>query len=211
MAYPQPRTWSDSDDDDIRPKDHIDLTSDSDEERSEASDTPQDEISKALGEFISSNSSTFTCGGIIPIYDTHTSRREALKTASSNVCLAAPVTIRWDSAKGPGTPVQFPIQDQTHAAALDGLVETCSPAGFGRGDQDVMDPEYRTAIKMDTSEFSTNLCPYALGIMDQVTRMLLPNMIDHNREGVAPRSIVVAELYKLNVCIWSNCVSLASN
>jgi hypothetical protein len=62
-----------------------------------------------------------------------------------------------------------------------------------------MDPEYRKAIKMDSCQFSTTLCPYRLGIMDQITNMLLPNVTDVEHEGITPRSIVVAELYKLNV------------
>lgn len=166
----------------------------------EAELTSKDNIAAALGEFISSNSSTFTCGGIIPVYDSASSRAAAIEKASSNIALAWPVVIRWDAASGPGVPVQFPIQDAQQAAHLDNLVQSCDPAGFGRGNQDVMDPEYRTAIKMDTSAFSTNLCPYALGIMDQVTRMLLPNLMEYEKEGMTPRGIVVAELYKLNVC-----------
>jgi hypothetical protein len=59
-----------------------------------------------------------------------------------------------------------------------------------------MDLEYRTAVKMDNSKFSTTLCPYSLGIMDQITNMLLPRV---KHEGITPRGIVVAELYKLNV------------
>ena len=62
-----------------------------------------------------------------------------------------------------------------------------------------MDPGYRIAVAMDSSQFSTTLCPYGLGIMDQVTNMLLPGVIDYVNEGITPRDIIVAELYKLNV------------
>lgn len=62
-----------------------------------------------------------------------------------------------------------------------------------------MDPEYRTTVKMNRSKFSTTLCQYSLGIMDQIKNVLLPSVTDAKHEGITSRSIEAAELYKLNV------------
>lgn len=213
--------------DDIEATDNSEVSDDS-----EATDNTMHELSYALGSFISSNSSTFTCGGAIPIVDSSGSspdgetilsgrkdaktkeerkqskqeyRAKVTQTASSHDSVptakdsaSPPFIIRWDNADGPGTPVQFPIKEHegTH---FEKLVQACTPAGFGREGENVMDPEYRTAVKMDSSKFSTSLCPYSLGIMDKITNMLLPSVTDFRLEGITPRSIVVAELYKLNV------------
>ena len=64
---------------------------------------------------------------------------------------------------------------------------------------------------MDSLKFSTILCPYRLGIMDQITTMLLPNVTDGKKEGIRPRSIIVAELYKLNVRPSSRAFSVTAN
>lgn len=206
--------------------DHTLDDSPNDTETTDDTDT-MDTLSYALGNFIMSHSSTFTCGGAIPVIDAASSsqdgetilssrkgvtskeaqkhRAKAAQTASSHSSVPSskdpaspPVILRWDSPDGPGAPVQFPIKGQ-EGTAFEELVQACKPAGFGRGGQNVMDPEYRTAVKMDNSKFSTTLCPYSLGIMDQITNMLLPSVTDFKHEGITPRSIVVAELYKLNV------------
>ena len=57
----------------------------------------------------------------------------------------------------------------------------------------MLDDNYRKAGKLDTDQFLTSFCPYATGIIDVVTQLLLPNST-----GGEPRAIK-AELYKLNV------------
>ncbi|CAH0023572.1 unnamed protein product, partial [Clonostachys rhizophaga] len=75
----------------------------------------------------------------------------------------------------------------------------CLPAGFGHRGKNVLDESVRRAGAMDCARFSSNLCPYALGIVDRVTQLLLPNVA-----GVLPMcspsdGFVRAELYKLNI------------
>lgn len=47
---------------------------------------------------------------------------------------------------------------------------------------------------MDRSAFSSDFCPYELGIIDTIAQVLLPN----TKEGISMKG-VRAELYKLNV------------
>lgn len=42
---------------------------------------------------------------------------------------------------------------------LQQLVDTCFPATFGRGDQDVLDNSYRKAGKLDADKFLGSLHP----------------------------------------------------
>jgi hypothetical protein len=102
--------------------------------------------------------------------------------------------------------VAFPVADgDTDAtAALDALAGDCLPAGFGHRGKNVLDKSVRRAGAMDCARFSSNLCPYALGIVDRVTQLLLPNVA-----GVLPAcapsdGFVRAELYKLNVSSKEN-------
>ncbi|KAH8746104.1 hypothetical protein F5883DRAFT_351034, partial [Diaporthe sp. PMI_573] len=97
--------------------------------------------------------------------------------------------------------VAFPVADgdADTTAALDALAGDCLPAGFGHRGKNVLDESVRRAGAMDCARFSSNLCPYALGIVDRVTQLLLPNVA-----GVLPAcapsdGFVRAELYKLNI------------
>ena len=72
------------------------------------------------------------------------------------------------------------------------LVEVCQPASFGRNGKDVYDDSCRKALKLDTTSFCTDSCPYRSGIIDTVTQILLPG-VSTRRRGIR------AELYKLNV------------
>jgi hypothetical protein len=52
---------------------------------------------------------------------------------------------------------------------------------------------------MDDSRFSTNLCPYKLGIMPRIEQLLLPNIADIGRGGVNDGGSVVAKISKIIV------------
>lgn len=70
---------------------------------------------------------------------------------------------------------------------LEALAQQCQPASFGRGQQDVQDPSYRKAGKLDTTQFSTPFNLAGSGILDVLKDEML---IKHDLR---------AELYKLNV------------
>ncbi|KAI0895160.1 hypothetical protein F4806DRAFT_91726 [Annulohypoxylon nitens] len=168
--------------------------------------SPQEEldnaISEELGQFVESRSSTFTCGGSIPIVSAPQSSSEAGTSTQNAIVVEAaglksePITIRWDSRQSDAThKVTLPIDvsDSDSQAKFGVLINDCQPATFGYQGQDVYDENYRKATKLDTSDFSTNFCPYSLGIIDTIAQVLLPNYSNTNS-----RTGVRAELYKLN-------------
>ncbi|KAK4196281.1 putative 2og-fe oxygenase family protein [Triangularia verruculosa] len=132
----------------------------------------------------------FACGGLIPIIGPDA------KTPDTNVGAdLSAVTLRWDP-RDPSTAssrcrISFPeTLTEQEGSALAALVADMQPATFGLGKKDVYDEEYRKALKLDPTQFSTNFCPYPVGIIDIISKILAP--------GVG-KSTVRAELYKLNV------------
>ncbi|KAI0595483.1 hypothetical protein F4775DRAFT_569220, partial [Biscogniauxia sp. FL1348] len=161
------------------------------------------DISSELGAFVESRSSTFTCGGSILIKDPASQGRKEAETSAENThqletvrLHSPPITIRWDSpSKDTTNKITLPILpfDEEGQGKLRELVKDCQPASFGYQGKDVYDEKYRKATKLDCSDFSTNFCPYTLGIIDTIAQALLPNAL-----GGESRTGVRAELYKLN-------------
>ncbi|KAI0816955.1 hypothetical protein BC628DRAFT_1333949 [Trametes gibbosa] len=76
-------------------------------------------------------------------------------------------------------------------AELDDLEQTCEPASFGVDHENVLDPTYRKALKLDRSHFAINLDVERSGILEAVrTAMFM---------GKKQDLPVRAELYNLNV------------
>ena len=149
-------------------------------------------------------SSSFSCGGSVErlygaymLAGTHygdfTSKKKAVK--------CAPVTVRWDGKDGSSKKITFdtaPIYGDWEST-LDNLVLDCEPATFGFIGKDVFDEAVRKAGKLEAYKFSTNFNPYDYGIVDVVTRELLPGIMRAGRQPTIDHGGVVAELYKLNV------------
>lgn len=74
---------------------------------------------------------------------------------------------------------------------LEQLALTCDAATFGLNDQDVLDPTYRKAGKLDTTCFASKFDPVHSGLLDVLHDILL--------EGHGAEKRIRAELYKLNV------------
>lgn len=109
---------------------------------------------------------------------------------------SSPISIRWDSqdpASSMVSKIVFPLEDAAGVKQLATMIQDCEPASFGFQGKDVVDESYRKAIKMDNTAFSTDFCPYKLGIIDTIAQMLLPNTEKCTFNGIR------AELYKLNV------------
>jgi len=103
-----------------------------------------------------------------------------------------PITLRWDSPNGSVSKITFPITDEPRFAEL---LHDCDPASFGYKGSDVLDNKYRNAAKMFRSAFSSDFCPYELGIIDSLAQVLLPN----TKKAAPATKGVRAELYALNV------------
>ncbi|KAK4183046.1 putative 2og-fe oxygenase family protein [Podospora australis] len=131
----------------------------------------------------------FACGGSVPI--------QQPTSVGKGPLTLPPISLRWDP-QDPSTPASLcklvipgdPNTQQQQQQDVSGLVAEMAPATFGLGGKDVYDEEYRKAVKLDTSQFATNFCPYDVGIMDVVTKILVPALGDRTAR---------AELYKLNV------------
>ena len=74
---------------------------------------------------------------------------------------------------------------------LELLTAACAPASFGRGNEDVLDENYRRAGKLDTVEFATKLEIESSKIMDAIRYGLLV--------GDCSMADIKVETYKLNV------------
>ncbi|KAI9845435.1 MAG: hypothetical protein M1837_004913 [Sclerophora amabilis] len=179
------------------------------------------EIVDALGRCLSDDSSTFACGGAIPVEKgegSHTPTNDETETPVSDGSAPSskrqkregasegsekkgeteittlPITIRWDSATSIEK-LTLPLEDTVEEAPrLSKLIEDTKPASFGYKGKDIIDEAYRKATKLDPTAFSTTFCPYYAGIVDTIAQALLPNArLLQKHHGVK------AELYKMNV------------
>ena len=138
------------------------------------------------------STASFACGGAIPISTADTSQPEGIQSSG-------PVNIFWAEGDD-GTHARrlaLPLIHESNPGALEALVHACSPATFGRGQQDVMDESYRKAGKLNPDQFATSFHPADFGIIETIERVLLPTM--SNKQGWRSHRIH-AELYKMNVC-----------
>jgi hypothetical protein len=161
-----------------------------------------EELALQIGDLVSSKSGCFSCGGSIPMAIQHEgggSTAARGKLNSDKKTTSQPVTIRWDphsAQPGESRNACFPPSASsagTGMAMLKALLQDCAPATFGRGSEDVLDESYRKASKLDSSAFSTDFCPYKLGIVNTAAELLMPGV------GLGFSGAVEAELYKLNV------------
>lgn len=86
------------------------------------------------------------------------------------------------------------------------LLGACSPATFGSNGKDILDEEYRKAIKLDWSNFAVDFYPHDYGIVDAIAQTLLPRInplragaFGTNGNDNSEHWGVRCELYKLNV------------
>ncbi|KAL4970337.1 uncharacterized protein BDV14DRAFT_195032 [Aspergillus stella-maris] len=83
-------------------------------------------------------------------------------------------------------------------AALKQLLKDCEPATFGKGQEDVHDPEYRNTGKMDPNKFATTFHPADFGIIENMNKILFPSVSTEMENSLGFRKLRVG-LYKLNV------------
>jgi hypothetical protein len=123
-----------------------------------------DEIKASLA--IHARSATFACGGSIPIEQTHP------KVTTKTVSFSPPVQVRY-GWNGLGSTLNIPGSEPS-SKELKELLNASLPATLARARQEVLDEDYRKAGKLDQGQFATDFCPHALGIVDTLTQMLLP-------------------------------------
>ncbi len=120
-------------------------------------------------------SATFACGGTVPFTTTTQAGEPGTSTSAANEAEhyeISPIQIRFGES-GQGITLTLPGADPS-PKEFQQLLTTCLPASFGRGGEEVLDEDYRKAGKLDREAFTTSFCPYAAGIIDVVTQLLLP-------------------------------------
>ncbi|KAF7617328.1 hypothetical protein AFLA_005369 [Aspergillus flavus NRRL3357] len=105
--------------------------------------------------------------------------KELKKTIAGQRSAATFVAVEEMNAKKIVLPLNHASADSS-PAALQQLASDCSPATFGRGSQDILDPSFRQAGKMEPANFATTFHP-----------------ADLREFHVGSRNS--AELYKLNI------------
>ena len=92
--------------------------------------------------------------------------------------VSPPVVIRWDLPSGKAIrKMTLPaVQKAGSTSAISELLKDCSPATFGHKGQEVLDPSYRRAVKLDSHQFCTNFSPHDFGIIDAIAQTLLPEI-----------------------------------
>ncbi|KAJ5248401.1 hypothetical protein N7524_012361 [Penicillium chrysogenum] len=145
-----------------------------------------DEICRQLEVFVAGKKSVCVVSSSIP----------------SKTTVSPPVRICWRTdADNILRELTLPLDSQADSKAESGLrqlVVDCEPASFGKGQQDVLDPKYRKAGKLEPRSFLTSFHPSDLGILQNVEQILLPNF-NTDLENRLPFRKMHAELYKLNV------------
>ncbi|KAJ5818509.1 hypothetical protein N7474_004100 [Penicillium riverlandense] len=117
--------------------------------------------------------------------------------------LSPPVHIFWAPGEdNKARKLILPVNDDAvHDSSMERLrqlVVDCDVASFGKGQQDVVDPEYRKAGKLDPRNFATSFHPADFGILENVEQVLLPS-ISTDIQNRLPFRKLSTELYKLNV------------
>ena len=109
---------------------------------------------------------TFACGGHV--------------SCSHKAVYIGPFDIRFGTS-GSGVTLSVPMHDST-STQFGHLLSACQPATFGRGEETVLDPEYRKAGKLERTEFATTFCPYEAGIIDEIAQLMLPTNAQNKRK-----------------------------
>ncbi|KAL4795739.1 hypothetical protein BDV19DRAFT_362572 [Aspergillus venezuelensis] len=117
-----------------------------DEKQQSASSPTRTSLSEKYRQLEEHIKRPFVCGETIDIAPGEKSNGSEKQNPPS-------VNVFWVTESGSTTTkLVLPSED---TAALKHLVKDCEPATFGKGQEDVHDPEYRNAGKMDANKFAT--------------------------------------------------------
>ena len=122
---------------------------------------------------------------------------QTLFTIGGRVQMIDPLTLRFDTKDRSIQKLSFGPSgtfDADHTPDLNSLLASCDAATFGLSGQDILDKQYRDALKLDPSRFSVNFHPEPARIIDQVRKLLLRGSYTQHAERR-----LHSDVYKLNV------------
>ena len=134
----------------------------------------------------------FTCGGKLVHVSEDAGDTAGLQKRldeTSDSIFTGHVVIRH-GVDGAGNRLELPTSS-AQDPQLQKLISACDAAPFGVAGKEVLNENYRKAIKMNTEDFCTDFCPFNIGIIDIINQLLVPS--------VKTQRSVTAELYKLNI------------
>jgi hypothetical protein len=119
---------------------------------------------------------TIACSGSVPLSE-----------------LSTPLVLRYDTGNDIAHRIdltKLSNEPGSLMAEMERLISFCQEATFGFQGRDVLDKDYRQALKMEPTCFDITFHPFDLGIIDAISNLLLPDR---------PPGMLSASLYKLNV------------
>ncbi|KAJ5114130.1 hypothetical protein N7456_002664 [Penicillium angulare] len=182
-----------------------------------------DESLRSLQESIvgAKASATFVCGGTIPIIehpnpnpsDTE-SKSKSKSTLKASQAKSPPSHspktpssrhIFWTKEDNTARRLNLPLSQTPESQPIDSskerlkqLISDCEPATFGYKKEDILDPSYRNAGKLDPNRFACNFHPCEHGILENIEQILLPGL-NNTEQNTLPFRKLSVELYKLNI------------
>lgn len=73
--------------------------------------------------------------------------------------------------------IEFPMDMELNPAAMERLLEACSPATFGKGHETVLDAKYRSAFMLTADRWITNFQLAEYLIMSEIHALLAPEAV----------------------------------
>lgn len=115
---------------------------------------------------------------------------DSLFCCGGGVDLDEPVRLFYSKAEDrvDAEVISFPTEPGKSDVRVEELFKACSPASFGKGNELVYDPEYRSALSMPSERWATSFALSKLDILDQIQAVLAPSV-----------GAVRTQPYKLNV------------
>jgi hypothetical protein len=127
------------------------------------------------------------------LYEAETGATIACSGSISLSELNTPLVLRYDTGNDIAHRIdltKLSTEPGSLMAEMERLISCCQEATFGFQGRDVLDKDYRQALKMEPTCFDITFHPFDLGIIDAISNLLLPNR---------PPGMLSASLYKLNV------------
>ena len=90
------------------------------------------------------------------------------KSCGGSIDLGKPVELCIRKDAGSGVVIQFPPSAEEEKQ----LLSACEPASFGKGSEEVLDPEIRQALRLASDQFYLNFALQSTSVLDEIKNAL---------------------------------------